>query len=105
MHSKMHIKGDMGEGFRALIVNDDKKSVLLLGYRIELTETEYRILASMAEANGANVSRSRLSQMVSASEESLAVHIVNINKKAYPITGRKLICSRRNQGYFLTETT
>ena len=77
--------------YKHLFVDGSADDVLLLGYRLELTPAERKIVTLIAEngrigtgglcsALGGNITRG-----------NVAVHICSINKKAAEISGRKLI--------------
>ncbi len=88
--------------FIKLALEDDGRSALVLGYRIDLTEKEYEMLKALLSA-GCAIRRSELAQMIDISTGSVPVHVANINKKALPITGRKLIEGNRHAEYRIAE--
>ena len=84
--------------FVKLALTDDGKSALILGYKVELTDKEYGILKALLDAECA-IRRSELARAVDVATSSIPVHVANINKKALPITGRKLIEGNRHAEY------
>ncbi len=89
--------------FVKLRLNDDGRSALVLGYRVELTAAEYEILRILSSSEAA-IHKSDICRQVEIKENGLAVHIANINKKARPITGRRLIEGNRKAEYRISET-
>ena len=88
--------------FHKLTVLDDGKRALILGYGIDLTDTEYKILKALINAESA-IRRSELATAAEVAASAISVHIANINKKALPITGRKLIEGNRHAEYKIVE--
>ena len=88
--------------FCRLRLNSDGKSMLLLGYREPLTAAEYAIIRILMDADS-QVCRSIIADMTKIKETSIPVHISNINKKALPITGKKLIEGNRRGEYRIAE--
>ena len=89
-----------------LYLKDDGKRVFLLGYTIELTRTEYIILEALLGADDPISCRELVERYIGADkskESSIAVHICNINKKAWQISKRQLIVSIRSKGYIISE--
>jgi len=84
--------------FTKLALIDDCKSALILGYRVELTEKEYEIVKILLDS-GKVMHKSKLADIADVGVGSLPVHIANINKKALPITKRKLIEGNRRGEY------
>jgi DNA-binding response OmpR family regulator len=89
-----------------LYLKDDGKSVFLLGYTFELTRTEYIILEALLGADKPISCRELVQSYIGvdkARESSIAVHVCNINKKAWPISKRQLIINVRSKGYLIRE--
>ena len=89
-----------------LYLKDDGKSAFLLGYTFELTKTEYVILKALLGSDKPISCHELVERHIGAdkaSESSIAVHICNINKKAWPISKRQLIISVRSKGYLIRE--
>ncbi len=82
--------------------SDDGKSALLLGYRLRLTVTEHKLLSLLC-AEKAPIHKNDIAKKSGAASSSIAVHIASINKKAYPITKRRLIIGERNGEYRINE--
>lgn len=69
----------------------DDKECFFFGYPLKLTPTEHRLLLEISK-NGDSSPDSLISLLSSdVSRGNIAVHISSINKKAYYISGRKLI--------------
>lgn len=85
-----------------LALAQDGNDVLVLGYRVELTDGEREIVKTLLEA-ARPMHKSELSHLAKIAENSLAVHIANINKKALPITGRKLLVGNRQGEYKVSD--
>ncbi len=81
----------------------DGRSALILGYRISLTSSEYKILDILTKAKSP-ISRKELEVEYNMTYSSIPVHISNINKKARPITGRKLIEGNGCEKYEISKT-
>ena len=88
--------------YKKLDLLDDGKSLLILGYRVELTDMEYGIIKVLLDS-GRIMHKSEISALISIGVGSLPVHIANINKKALPITKRKLIEGNRRGEYRISE--
>jgi len=88
--------------FCRLQLSGDGGSMLLLGYRETLTAAEYAIIKALLEAD-TPIHKSLISEITRINEKSVPVHISNINKKALPITGRKLIEGNRRGEYGISE--
>ncbi len=86
-----------------LLLNKDGKSALVLGYKIQLTASEYLILDVLNKCE-AYVSKSELESKYGLTYSSIAVHIANINRKAHPITGRSLIEGNGHGEYRISDT-
>ena len=81
---------------------DDGKSVLVLGYRTELTDKEYDLTKILFEAKRA-MHKNELAKTCDIAISAVAVHVANINKKVLPISGRKLIEGNRRGEYKISE--
>ena len=85
-----------------LALMENGRGVFVLGYRLELTERECDIVRILIERNSP-ISKSDIAHMSESAESSIAVHVANINKKAFGITGRKLIVGNRRGEYKISE--
>ena len=81
----------------------DGKSALVLGYKIELTKSERTIVDALIKAEG-TISRSEFESKYGLTYSSIPVHVSNINKKAFPITNRKLIDGCGREEYKISDT-
>lgn len=81
----------------------DGKSALVLGYKIELTKSERTILSALINAEG-TISRADFESKYGLTYSSIPVHVSNINKKASPITNRKLIDGCGREEYKISDT-
>ena len=88
--------------YTRLALLGDGKSALVLGYRIELTDVEYGIIKTLLDSGNA-MHKAEISALIGVGAGSLPVHIANINKKALPITKRKLIEGNRRGEYKISE--
>ena len=86
-----------------LSLGKDGRSALVLGYKIDLTESEYLIIDSLLRI-GKPMSKASFEEECGVAASSVPVHIANINKKAYPITGRRLIEYNKAEGYTMSKT-
>jgi DNA-binding response OmpR family regulator len=86
-----------------LSISEDKNFVVLLGYKLALTKTEYLILKALAKSKSSPLSAEQISIQTSLelSKENVAYHIFNINAKAKLISNRTLIKNIAKTGYFL----
>ena len=84
-------------------MSKDGKGALILGYRIELTKSEYIILNALLNSDSA-ISRSRFESEYGLTYSSVAVHVSNINRKVLPITNRKLIDGCGRGEYRISDT-
>ncbi len=89
--------------FRRLQMGRDGKSALILGYKIVLTDAEYRILNALYESDSP-ISKYEFEKQYGIMSSSIPVHVVHINKKALPITGRRLIENLKSDGYRISNT-
>ena len=84
-----------------LMIGDDKSDVRLLGYRLKVSECEYKLLVCIAERG--TVSIDELSLLLGFDREkrgNVAVHICSINRKAEVIGGRKLVLCENSEYHF-----
>ena len=85
-----------------MISHDKYDKVLLLGYPMNLTSTERRILMLLSEYPKNVFTPSDISHLVGLkNSKSVAVHISSINKKAVIISERPLILSKYSLGYHI----
>jgi DNA-binding response OmpR family regulator len=91
--------------YKHLCIDDCDKMVVLLGYKLNVTKTEYQVLFHLVSHNNKPISASLLSAYTGEnfSKEKLTRTVFNINRKAYPISKRKLIKNIAKIGYFLNE--
>ncbi len=84
-----------------LYIDPDSGESVLLGYPLVLSALEFKLLKAIALAYPKAVSRDDLCHEHNISQNSLAVHISSINKKAAQISERRLVlfCD----GYLLNE--
>ena len=75
--------------FNYLIINDNE--VYLIGYKLKLSPTERMLLCTITENKSASIEELLPLLSDGVSRGNIAVHINSINKKAYNISGRKLI--------------
>ena len=75
--------------FNYLIINDNE--VYLIGYKLKLSPTERMLLCTITENQSASIEELLPLLSDGVSRGNIAVHINSINKKAYNISGRKLI--------------
>ena len=86
-----------------LYVSKEENSVILLGYKLNLTKTEYLIIKALAQDSSSPLSAQQIASLteLEISKENIAFHISNINKKAKCISNRLLIKNITKLGYFL----
>ena len=86
-----------------LYIAENENVVILLGYELNLTKTEYQILKALAENGDSPLSNEQISSVtgLNLSKENLAFHVFNINHKAKFIGNRILIKNIAKIGYFL----
>lgn len=85
---------------------DDDKAIILIGYRVVLTPYEYEIvklLYNESRAIKADDIVQRCFKRTDVMQGNVAVHVHNINQKAFAITNRKLIVSDRGHGYQIND--
>ena len=88
--------------FEKIAFTDDGEHMLILGYRVDFTDKEIE-LVKILHGSKKSISKTELAERADISDTALAVHIANINKKALPITGRKLIEGNRRGYYKISE--
>ncbi len=99
----MIFKEIYGNSYREKIsVKNDGKSILLCNYRIELTPSEYALVALLLNKKDW-VDRAEISRELTIKESSIPVHVANTNKKAEFVSGRKLLVGSRNGEYRIAE--
>lgn len=69
----------------------DEEQAYLLGFPLKLTPTEHRFLLFIAQNSFASANDLIPLLRTNASRGNISVHICEINKKAYAISGRKLV--------------
>lgn len=75
-----------------LQIGNNRKDVLYLGYRLKLTECEYKIITAIAANESLTAEELALViGLIPSQKSNVAVHVCSINKKASLIGGRKLI--------------
>ena len=84
--------------FERIAQSEDGNNILILGYKIDLTDKETELLNILHESKK-SVSKNALAERVGIARSAVSVHIANINKKALPITGRRLVEGNR-RGYY-----
>lgn len=86
-----------------LYISHNRNDSRLLGYMLELTSSEHRILLLLASFPNCIFSTDEICKLCfgGAKASSIKVHVCNINKKAKALSGRKLINSYRPQSYSL----
>ena len=78
--------------FKYLTLGGSKRKAELLGYDLRLSEKEYYLLRLIIHEKGNPVLRRQLSYwMHGMTNNCMSVHVSSINKKAYEISGRKLV--------------
>ena len=85
---------------------DDGKTIILIGYRVALTRHEYGIIKLLYDAPEGVSSESIIEKCFKNKDitvGNVAVHVYNINKKAMPVIGRRLVVGDRKQGYKIAE--
>jgi DNA-binding response OmpR family regulator len=97
------IKRSDGFPYSKIKIHKDGKSALVLGYKIELTKSEFTIVNALLYAEG-TISRADFESKYGLTYSSVPVHISNINKKAFPITNRKLIDGCGREEYKISDT-
>ena len=89
--------------YNHLYIAEDENEVILLGYKLELTKTEYQIIKILIKNGNSPVSAEQISieTGMDLSKENVAFHISSINRKAKFIGNRILIKNISKIGYFL----
>ena len=91
-----------------LTISPDRLKTYLIGYKLDLTKTEHRILLLLSSHADRSFSAADISRLISPfstklmSANNVAVHVSAINKKASLITGRVLILNSHKEGYCLS---
>ena len=87
----------------SLYVAENENQVVLLGYELCLTKTEYKILKTLVQNTSAPLSAEQISSIANLelTKENVAFHVSSINKKAKCIYSRALIKNITKNGYFL----
>ncbi len=104
--SPLREKFSSGIDPRKLKITTRDRSVILLGYQIRLTPNEHKILLLLLSSPRHIFTPDEISRLAfplenHISKNQIAVHICNINKKAFPITERALIENTHKIGYSL----
>lgn len=87
--------------YKWLTLGGTKRGTELLGYKLRLSEKEYYLIRFIVHENGGPVLRRQLSYwMRGMSNNCMSAHVSGINKKAYEISGRKLVLFE-NDSYYL----
>ena len=81
---------------------NDGKSILLCNYRLELTKREYELVLFLANEKGWTT-REKIICNTGVRRSSIPVHVANANKKAYSVSGRKLLEGNRSGEYRVAE--
>ncbi len=84
-----------------LYLDLEYKDVTLLKYPLIVTKLEFKILELLVRAFPESLTPEHLCQELNISRKSLSVHICSINKKAAPISERRLVLF--SNGYCLNE--
>ena len=91
----------------SLRINPEANDLILLGYRLKLTKTEFRLMLLLINHPDLVFSPNEIVWLAFShlktkpSPNQIAVHICNINKKATDISGNKLIMNIYKKGYTL----
>ena len=84
-----------------LTIGEDKNDVYLLGYKLKLSPSEYKLLSLIGEHG--RVSIERLTEELAlpqGKKGNVPVHICSINRKAEIIGGRRLVLCENSEYYF-----
>ena len=86
-----------------LSISTTARIVILMGYKLPVTKTEYLILNALMHSKGSPLSADQISNLIGyeLSSRCLAFHVFNINSKAKLISNRILIKNIAKMGYFL----
>lgn len=89
-----------------LRISEDDGEIIYLGYSLNLTVTERRLLLFLIESRDGMSSRelcSSLGLYPETSRNAVSVHVYNINNKAKRIGGRRLITDAVTDNYRINE--
>ena len=91
--------------YKHLLISGNENLIILLGYKLNLTKTEYLILKALIKNPSTPLSAEDISEEICfiLSKENLCYHISNINHKAKTISNRLLVKNIAKIGYFLNE--
>ena len=85
----------------------EKGEIVYLGYPLELTKKELAIFFAIVDSGKKGITASCLAEKIGSknpqNENSIAVHVHNINSKAQKIGNRNIILEKRRVGYLLTD--
>ena len=81
-----------------LDIDEEARTVHLIGYELKLSNTEFDILNIIFDKNLLNAEDIFQELGGKISKKSIPVHINSINNKAFEVSGRKLI-SFSDKGY------
>lgn len=81
----------MKKQYMFLTVDEEIEKILLLGYELKLSPTEFEILNIIFDERPIPAPLILEKLKKPTTQKSLSVHISSINKKAFDITGRKFI--------------
>ncbi len=89
--------------YEYLSVAKNENLVILLGYKLSFTKTEYLILKALASNGGSPLSAEQIANEtgLELTKEKIAFHISSINKKTKSISERILVKNITKIGYFL----
>ncbi len=87
-----------------LKLGDSSNKATLLGYPLNLTRAEYRILLFLCQSTDKRLDEETIlcfcfAESYRMTETNVRAHISSINRKAKALSGRKLIICHRNAGY------
>lgn len=90
--------------YKYLYIAENQNEVIFLGYKLEVTKTEYKILKELAKSPNIPLSAEQIAikTELDLSKENVAYHIHSINKKAKIISNRCFIKNIAKNGYFLS---
>ena len=91
--------------YKFLQINEDTAEAVLLGYRLPLTKSEYRVLGILSHSLSVGKGMSTAELIGAYSDQPLrpsniTVHICAINRKSRAIGGRNLLVFRDGKYYF-----
>lgn len=90
--------------FLSLCEGED--SIIILGYKVKLTKTEYDILKLVWESNGYVTAECIIEKCLlhkDVTRGDVAIHIHNLNKRIEGVTARRLIVGVRRKGYKIVD--